>query len=223
MVCKEGLVGEGYVFIGTDRDADAMSVRCLRGNAIRHHHHQKEKDCTTFDFFHNGKISELKRLEDGANVHFFLIGGLLCNAFRCFRLSMMVRFAVQDGEGAIELLGEDEPRHDVGKGELREGDLEVLAGIDGLGEAVGATDDEHQRLLPRVGLLLDELREWGGTASPTPSRGAEIGTQDARNLLAAKGRRWKKALLRELLLPALCHHVYKYQKKSAPPFSKRRG
>ena len=74
-------------------------------------------------------------------------------------VSMVIRFAVQDGEGAIELLGEDEPRHDVGKGELREGDLEVLAGIDRFGEAVGAADDEHQSLLSCVGLLLDELRE----------------------------------------------------------------
>ena len=72
---------------------------------------------------------------------------------------MMIRFAVQDGEGAIELLGEDESRHDMGEGELRKGDLEILTGIDCLGKAVGAADDEHQRLLPRVGLLLDELRK----------------------------------------------------------------
>ena len=38
-------------------------------------------------------------------------------------------------------------------------------------------------------------------------RGAGIGIQDARNLLAAKGRQWGKGVLGELSMPALCHHV----------------
>ena len=54
---------------------------------------------------------------------------------------------------------------------------------------------------------------WGWMTVPTPSRGAGIGTQDARNLLAAKWRRWKKALLKDLFMQVWCHQVYNHLKK----------
>ena len=74
----------------------------------------------------------------------------------------MVRLPLQNRARPVELLGENQAHHDVREGELREGQLRVLAGIDGLGETVGATDDEGERLQPRVGTLLDELRELNG-------------------------------------------------------------
>ena len=75
---------------------------------------------------------------------------------------MMVRFPLQNRTRPVELLGEDQTHHDVRESELREGQLRVLAGIDGLGETVRAADDERQRLQSRVGALLDELRELHG-------------------------------------------------------------
>ena len=72
---------------------------------------------------------------------------------------MMIRLPLQNRARPVELLGEDQAHHDVREGELREGQLGVLAGIDRVGEAVRAADDEGKRLQPRVGTLLDELRE----------------------------------------------------------------
>ena len=67
---------------------------------------------------------------------------------------MMVRFPLQDRTRPVELFGEDQTHHDVRESELREGQLRVLAGIDGLGETIRATDDKRERLQPRVGALL---------------------------------------------------------------------
>ncbi|MCR4858287.1 MAG: hypothetical protein K5890_08855 [Bacteroidales bacterium] len=53
---------------------------------------------------------------------------------------------------------------------------------------------------------------WGWMTAPIPSRGAGVGIQDAKNLLAAKGRRWKKTLLRDLLMQVWCHQVYNHPK-----------
>ena len=75
---------------------------------------------------------------------------------------MMVRLALQNRARPVQLLGEDQAHHDVREGELRKGQLRVLAGIDGLGETVRAADDKRERLQPRVGALLDELRELHG-------------------------------------------------------------
>ena len=75
---------------------------------------------------------------------------------------MMIRLPLQNRARPVELLGEDQAHHDVREGELRKGQLRVLAGIDGIGETVRAADDEGERLQPRVGTLLDELRELHG-------------------------------------------------------------
>lgn len=72
---------------------------------------------------------------------------------------MMIRLPLQNRARPVELLGEDQAHHDVREGELRKGQLGVLAGIDGVGETVRAADDERERLQSRVGTLLDELRE----------------------------------------------------------------
>ena len=75
---------------------------------------------------------------------------------------MMVRLALQNRARPVQLLGEDQAHHDVREGELRKGQLRVLAGIDGLGETVRAADDKRERFQPRVGPLLDELCELHG-------------------------------------------------------------
>ena len=56
---------------------------------------------------------------------------------------MMVRLALQNRARPVQLLGEDQAHHDVREGELRKGQLRVLAGIDGLGETVRAADDKR--------------------------------------------------------------------------------
>ncbi len=75
---------------------------------------------------------------------------------------MMVRFPFQYRERPVQLLGENQPHHDMREGEFGEGQLGVLAGIDGVGETVRAADDEGKRFQPRIGALLDELRELHG-------------------------------------------------------------
>lgn len=74
----------------------------------------------------------------------------------------MIRLAVQDRERPVELFGEDEACHDVREGQLRQGNLSVLAGIDSFRESIRAADYEDQSLQSVVGLLLDELRELLG-------------------------------------------------------------
>ena len=63
-----------------------------------------------------------------------MVGGLL----------VVIGLAFDDGAGAVDLFGEDKAYHLVGEGHLREGELFVGAGIDGRGEAVGASDDEDE-------------------------------------------------------------------------------
>ena len=57
---------------------------------------------------------------------------------------MVVGFALDDGAGTIELLGEDQANHLVGKGEAGEGELLVGTLIDGRREAVGTANDKDQ-------------------------------------------------------------------------------
>ena len=59
-------------------------------------------------------------------------------------LFVVVGLAFDNGAGAVDLFGEDEADHLVGEGEAGEGELLVGAGIDGRGEAVGASDDEDE-------------------------------------------------------------------------------
>ena len=56
---------------------------------------------------------------------------------------MMIRFALQNGEGAVKLLDEDEPHHLVAEGHGRERQIGVGSVVDLLREAVGPTDDEN--------------------------------------------------------------------------------
>ena len=69
------------------------------------------------------------------------------------RLFVVVRRAVQDGHGTVELLDEDEPYHLVREGHARHGQLFVGGGIDFGGEAVGAANDEDQPPVDGVHLL----------------------------------------------------------------------
>ena len=65
-------------------------------------------------------------------------------------LFVMIWLSLDDGAGTVELFGEDESYHLVGERETRQGYLFVGTLIDGRGEAVGASDDEHQS----AGILL---------------------------------------------------------------------
>ena len=57
---------------------------------------------------------------------------------------VVVGFVVENGEGTVELLGEDEADHLVGEGHGGKGELVVGAGIDLGGESVGASDEEDE-------------------------------------------------------------------------------
>ena len=57
---------------------------------------------------------------------------------------MVVRFALQDGEGAVELFNKDEPNHLMGECHRGEGNLFVSAFIDRRGESIRAADDEDE-------------------------------------------------------------------------------
>ena len=65
-------------------------------------------------------------------------------------LFVMIWLSLDDGAGTVELFGEDESYHLVGERETRQGYLFVGTLIDGRGETVGASDDEHQS----AGILL---------------------------------------------------------------------
>lgn len=60
--------------------------------------------------------------------------------------SVVVGFVVEDGERPIDLLGENQARHNVGEGELRQGDLRVLSRIYCLRKSVCPANDEDQCL-----------------------------------------------------------------------------
>jgi len=75
---------------------------------------------------------------------------------------MMIRLPFQYRERPVQLFGENQPHHDMRESELREGQLRILAGVDGIGETVRAADDEGERLQSRIGSLLDEVGELLG-------------------------------------------------------------
>ena len=74
---------------------------------------------------------------------------------------MVVGFVVEDGEGAVELLGEDEADHLVREGHGGKGELLVGSGIDLGGEAVGTTNEEDEAACDGVLLALHPLGELG--------------------------------------------------------------
>ena len=69
----------------------------------------------------------------------------------------MVGLAVENGEGPVELLREDKPRHYVGEGELGKGNLGILAGIDIGRKAIRSSNDEDESLGNGVLLLLNPV------------------------------------------------------------------
>lgn len=70
---------------------------------------------------------------------------------------MVVRFAAEDGEGAVKLLGKEEAYHLVGEGHLRQGKHFIGAVVDCLREAVRAANDEYKAFAPRRHFLLQPL------------------------------------------------------------------
>ena len=56
----------------------------------------------------------------------------------------MIRFAADDGAGAVYLFGEDETYHLMRQRQLRERQLFVGASVDGRREAVRPSDNEHE-------------------------------------------------------------------------------
>ena len=75
----------------------------------------------------------------------------------------MVRFVVEDGEGAVELLHEEEAYHLVVEGHLRQGYLVVGGGIDGGGKAKSPSHDKGKGAGAGVHLFLQVLREAHGS------------------------------------------------------------
>ena len=65
-------------------------------------------------------------------------------------LLVVIRFTLDDSTCTIEGLGEDEAHHLVGESHLGEGNLLVGTAIDGIGEAVGTTDDEDESASRRL-------------------------------------------------------------------------
>lgn len=61
---------------------------------------------------------------------------------------MVVRFPLQDGEGAVKLLCKNRAHHLVGESHAGERNLVLRAGIDGVGKAIGPAHAEYQVLGP---------------------------------------------------------------------------
>ena len=70
---------------------------------------------------------------------------------------VVVGFVVENGEGTVELLGEDEADHLVREGHWGKGELLVGSGIDLGREAVGASDEEDKATCEGVLLALYPL------------------------------------------------------------------
>lgn len=70
---------------------------------------------------------------------------------------MVVGVAVDDGEGAVDLLDEEETHHLMGEGHLAERKAFATAGIDLVGEAVGASDDEAKATRDDLHLVFDPI------------------------------------------------------------------
>ena len=67
--------------------------------------------------------------------------------------------AGEDGEGAVDLLGEDEAGEVVGQGDEAEGEQEVGAGAGQRGPAVSGTDGKDEVLRGGVAVAADECSE----------------------------------------------------------------
>lgn len=70
----------------------------------------------------------------------------------------MIRHAVVDGAGAVELFQEEKVGHVVGCGHGGKGEAEVCAGFEGFWEAVGAAKD-HGDVIAEVFVGLQECGE----------------------------------------------------------------
>ena len=57
---------------------------------------------------------------------------------------VVVRFALDNRAGTIDLLGEDDTYHLVGEGHSGKRYLTICPGIDGIAETVGTADDKDQ-------------------------------------------------------------------------------
>ena len=69
-------------------------------------------------------------------------------------LLVVVGFVFEDGEGAVELLGEDGAHNLVREGHLRERELAISALVDSIREAIRATNNKYQALRARRHTLL---------------------------------------------------------------------
>lgn len=75
---------------------------------------------------------------------------------------MVVGFVLKDGEGSVELLGEDCSHYLVRKGHLRQRNLAIGALVDSIREAIRATDNKDQALDTRRHTTLQDLGELYG-------------------------------------------------------------
>ena len=73
---------------------------------------------------------------------------------------MVIGFVVENGEGAVDLLGEDRPHDLVRKGHARKGQTGVGAFVDLLRESVRSADDQHQTFHAAVHAFLEPIGEF---------------------------------------------------------------
>lgn len=70
--------------------------------------------------------------------------------------------AGEDGEGAVDLLGQDDACQLVGEGDAAEGEQKVGASASHVGPSVGGADGEDEMLRPGVAKMADGLGELFG-------------------------------------------------------------
>lgn len=72
---------------------------------------------------------------------------------------MVIGLTPEDGAGPVELFDKNHAYHLMGESETREGELMLGARVDGIREAVGSANDEHQpaRCLPNSGQPTGQL------------------------------------------------------------------
>ena len=72
---------------------------------------------------------------------------------------MMIWLASHYCESTIDLFDKEEPHHLMAEGHLRQRDLALCSIVDSLREAIGTANQQHQSLVDRVHLVLEEGAE----------------------------------------------------------------
>ena len=71
----------------------------------------------------------------------------------------MIRFAIHDREGTINLLDKEKAYHLMREGHLGQSDLFGSRRIDPIGESIGTADDKNQSFVGRMHFLFEVNRK----------------------------------------------------------------